>query len=164
VRDPAEVALELFAAFGAVIADGGQWRITSLGRWALPRIGGSGFALPEPAGARVPADGICQLKITLRYVRPACWRRVLVPASATLGDLHEVIQVAFAWDDDHLHAFTIGRRQYGDPYFDVEYDEDKITLATALPTHASRSPMCTTSATAGSTRSRWRRPSSRIRR
>lgn len=132
VRDPAEVALELFATFGAVIPDGGRWRITPLGRWALPRISGSGFALPEPAGARVPADGICQLKITLRYVRPACWRRVLVPASATLGDLHEVIQVAFAWDDDHLHAFTIGRRQYGDPHFDMDYDEDKITLAAAF--------------------------------
>jgi hypothetical protein len=56
----------------------------------------------------------------------------LVPASATLGDLHEVIQVAFAWDGDHLHAFTIGRRQYGDPHFDMEYDEDKITLAAAF--------------------------------
>lgn len=132
VRDRAEVALELLAAFGAVIGEGGRWRITPLGRWAMSRIGGSGFALPEPAGARVPADQICQLKIDLRYVRPACWRRVLVPASATLGDLHEVIQIAFAWDDDHLHAFTIGRRQYGDPRFDVDDDEDKITLATAF--------------------------------
>ncbi len=132
VRDPAEVALELFAAFGAVTPDGGRWRISPLGRWALPRMGGSGFALPEPAGARVPADAVCQLKITLRYVRPACWRRVLVPASATLGDLHEVIQVAFAWDDDHLHAFTIGLREYGDPGFDMEHDEDKITLAEAF--------------------------------
>jgi pRiA4b ORF-3-like protein len=132
VRDPAEVALEACAAFGAVTGGSGQWRVTPLGRWALPRIGGPGFALPEPAGARIPADAVCQLKIVLRYVRPACWRRVLVPASATLGDLHEVIQVAFAWDDDHLHAFTIGRRQYGDPYFEMDYDEDKITLATAF--------------------------------
>jgi hypothetical protein len=132
VRDPAAVALELLAAFGAVAAGGGRWRITPLGRWALRRIGGSCFALPELVGARVPADGVCQLKITLRYVRPACWRRVLVRASATLGDLHELIQVAFAWDDDHLHAFTIGRRQYGDPHFDMEYDEDKITLAAAF--------------------------------
>jgi hypothetical protein len=51
-----------------------------------------------------------------------------VAPSATLGDLHEVIQIAFAWDGDHLHAFTVGRRQYGDPYFDAEYDEDKITV------------------------------------
>jgi Plasmid pRiA4b ORF-3-like protein len=57
---------------------------------------------------------------------------VLVPASATLGDLHDVIQIAFAWDDDHLHAFTVGRRQYGDPYFDAEYDEDKVTVAAAF--------------------------------
>jgi hypothetical protein len=53
---------------------------------------------------------------------------VLVAASDPLGDLHAVIQITFAWDDDHLHAFTVGRRQYGDPYFDAEYDEDKITV------------------------------------
>ena len=132
VRDRAEVALELLAAFGAVAGEGERWGITPLGRWALARIGGPGFALPEPVGVRVPADGVCQLKITLQYVRPVCWRRVLVPASATLGDLHDVIQVAFVWDEDHLHAFTIGRRQYGDPGFDMEYDEDKITLAAAF--------------------------------
>lgn len=65
-------------------------------------------------------------------MRPACWRRVHIPASATLGDLHEVIQVAFVWDGDHLHGFTVGRRRYGDPSFDFEYDEDEITLAIAF--------------------------------
>lgn len=132
VRDPAEMALEVFVAFGAVTGGSGQWCITPLGRWALPRIGGPGFTVPEPAGVRIPADAVCQLKITLQYVRPVCWRRVLVSASATLGDLHEIIQVAFAWDDDHLHAFTIGRRRYGDPYFDMDHDEDKTTLAMAF--------------------------------
>jgi hypothetical protein len=28
-----------------------------------------------------------------------------------------------------MHGFTVGRRRYGDPYFDAEYDEDKITIA-----------------------------------
>jgi hypothetical protein len=128
VRDPAEVALESLAAFGAVAGESGRWRITPLGRWALPILAAHGTALLGSPEAQADVTGICQLKITLRHFRPTCWRRILVPASATLGDLHDVIQVVFAWDNDHLHAFTVGRRQYGDPYFDAEHDEDKITV------------------------------------
>jgi hypothetical protein len=125
-RDPAEVTMELLTAFGAV-TDQPARRITSLGRWALSVIGSRGMSLPSSSD-----DGTYQLKIVLQHVRPACWRRVHIPASATLGDLHEVIQIAFAWDGDHLHGFTVGRRRYGDPYFDFEYDENEITLATAF--------------------------------
>src|SRR5205814_1813510 len=124
---PIEVAGELLAAFGAVAGSNGRWRITPLGRWVLPILGARGVALLGSAEARGELAEICQLKITLRNARPACWRRLLVPTSATLGDLHEIIQIAFAWDNDHLHGFTVGRRHYGDPYFDAEYDEDKIT-------------------------------------
>lgn len=131
-REPAEVALEVLAVFGAVANVGEQRRITPLGRWALRVIGTRGASLLGSSDADGETDGICQLKISLRHVLPACWRRVQVPASATLGDLHEVIQIAFAWDGDHLHAFTVGRRKYGDPYFDAEFDEDKITLAAAF--------------------------------
>ncbi len=128
VREPAELSLDLLAAFGAVAGNSGTWRITPLGRWALSILAAHGTALLGSPDASGEVTGICQLKITLCHFRPTCWRRVLVPASATLGDLHEVIQIAFAWDNDHLHAFTVGRRQYGDPYFDAEYDEDKVTI------------------------------------
>jgi hypothetical protein len=127
-REPAEVALELLAAFGTVTGGVGRWRITPLGQWVAPILGVRGAALLRSADSGNEVDGVCQLKITLRHVRPTCWRRVLVAASDTLGDLHRVLQIAFAWDGDHLHAFTVGRRQYGDPYFDAEYDEDKITV------------------------------------
>ncbi|HEX3780612.1 MAG TPA: plasmid pRiA4b ORF-3 family protein [Pseudonocardiaceae bacterium] len=127
-RDPAEVVLRLLAGFGAITGGVGRWRITPLGQWVLSVLGARGTALLSSPGAENEVDGVCQLKVTLRHVRPTCWRRVSVAASATLGDLHEIIQIAFAWDNDHLHAFTVGRRQYGDPYFDAEYDEDKITI------------------------------------
>ena len=131
-RDPADVAMELLALFGAV-TDPPERRITSLGRWALSVIGTRGVSLLGSADD-VGGDGTgtYQLKIALQHVRPACWRRVHLPASARLGDLHEVIQVAFAWDGDHLHEFTVGRRRYGDPNFDSEYDENEITLAAAF--------------------------------
>ncbi|MQA64141.1 MAG: plasmid pRiA4b ORF-3 family protein [Actinophytocola sp.] len=128
-REPAEVALDLLTAFGAVTAGGAQHRITPLGRWAVQQIGVRVRDLLNHAPDAQAIGPTCQLKITLRHVRPPCWRRIQLPSSATLGDLHMIIQVAFDWDDDHLHAFTIGRRQYGDPYFDAEYDEQDITLA-----------------------------------
>jgi len=37
---------------------------------------------------------IYQLKIRLRGISPMIWRRVLVPASATLRELHGILQVA----------------------------------------------------------------------
>ncbi|TQM09667.1 plasmid pRiA4b ORF-3 family protein [Pseudonocardia kunmingensis] len=130
LRDPMEAVMEQLAAFGTVDPD--QWRITPLGRWALRQIGAHGVSLLGSSDAEGAVSGICEIKVTLRNVRPACWRRVLVPAEVTLGDLHEVIRIAFAWDDDHLHVFTVGPRRYGDPYFDFEYDEDAITLSAAF--------------------------------
>lgn len=77
---------------------------------------------------------IHQLKVTLIGVRPPVWREVQVPAAATLGMLHEVIQVLFGWDGDHLHLFTVGRHRYADPFFDLDArDEDAIRLSEALP-------------------------------
>lgn len=84
IQRPAEAVLELLAAFGAVT--GAQARITPLGRWALPVLGRPDDVLPGPSGTAVDPDATCQLKITLRHVRPACWRRVRVPgAGAGVG-------------------------------------------------------------------------------
>ncbi|MPY98205.1 MAG: plasmid pRiA4b ORF-3 family protein [Actinophytocola sp.] len=128
VRDPAEIVLEVLAAFGAVTVEAGQHRITSLGRWACQQISDRAAELINDAPAAT-RGARCQLKISLRYVHPVCWRRIQLPSSATLGELHRIIQIAFDWDDDHLHVFTVGRRWYGNPLYDAEYDEDDITLA-----------------------------------
>jgi len=52
----------------------------------------------------------------------------------TLGDLHEVIQVLFGWDGDHLHVFGIGKKQYSDPYvrLDGTGDEEAIRIRDAV--------------------------------
>ena len=131
-RDPAKVALQIMAAFGAAAGENGRWRITPLGRWVVPILGSRVPSLLGSAGAAADPSGICQVRITLRYVRPACWRRLLVPASASLGDLHEIIQIAFAWDNDHLHKFEVGQRRYADPRFDAEHNERKIKLGDAF--------------------------------
>ena len=66
-------------------------------------------------------------------MQPPVWRRVLLPATATLAELHEVIQVAMEWDENHLHAFTVGRRSYGDLNFAGDYDdEEQLRLTRAF--------------------------------
>jgi hypothetical protein len=55
---------------------------------------------------------VLTLKIQLKDVRPQVWRRLRVPGSLTLADLHHVLQSAMGWNDSHLHQFTIGRVSY----------------------------------------------------
>lgn len=72
------------------------------------------------SGAPRTIDQVLQLKVTLLRWRPPIWRRVLMPATASLADLHRVIQVLFGWDGDHLHAFTVGQKRYSDPFYNLD--------------------------------------------
>ena len=56
--------------------------------------------------AKALAQNIYQLKITLAAVKPAVWRRVIVPSSVLLAQLHDILQIAMGWEDAHLHQFT----------------------------------------------------------
>lgn len=55
------------------------------------------------------------LKIELADIEPAIWRKVVVPNSTTLDELHSVIQGAFAWHNYHLHAFELGDQRFEIP-------------------------------------------------
>lgn len=61
----------------------------------------------------VAADTVYRLKVSLRDLSPMIWRRLLVPADLTLYGLHRAIQIAFGWEDYHLHAFKLHGRRYG---------------------------------------------------
>lgn len=86
-------------------------------------------ALAAVAGSAIPVQ---QLKISLSG---QCWRRVLITENATLETLHHVITALFGWDDDHLHIFTVGHRQYADPFHGLEETtpEHTMRLHQALP-------------------------------
>jgi hypothetical protein len=58
---------------------------------------------------------IIQAKVTLQDIEPPIWRRLLLPPSLNLADLHHVLQAAFGWRDEHLHEFIIGGLIYGAP-------------------------------------------------
>jgi hypothetical protein len=78
-----------------------------------------------------PGSGplVHQLKITLRGVSgPPVWRRVLVPSDVTLADLHDVIQQAMGWDNDHMHVFSMGGQEYGSPDLELGHASDRNVL------------------------------------
>jgi hypothetical protein len=58
-------------------------------------------------------DIIARVYLTVLEADPAIWRRIEVPADATLEGLHDVIQVVMGWQGYHLHHFQIGDVMYG---------------------------------------------------
>lgn len=81
-------------------------------------------------------DGlIYRVKITLTGTRPAVFREVEVP-NMTLGEFHDVIQIAMGWEDEHPHCYTIGNQEYGPIYDGQNYvswdDEDTVSLSQLL--------------------------------
>ncbi len=94
-------------------------------------------AEPEPDIRRADARSLYLLKVTLKGVRPPIWRRIRLPGSSTLAELHRVIQAAMGWGNHHLHSFSIGGIDYGDPAtalkgFRCYRDEGRFTLDSLL--------------------------------
>ena len=78
-----------------------------------------------------------ELRVALVDIEPTIWRRLVVPWTYNLGQVHHVIQAAFGWLDYHLHQFLIGGLRYGDfeqigePEFVGEprgFDETEVRL------------------------------------
>ncbi len=56
---------------------------------------------------------VYQIKVGLRGAKPPISRRLEVPADISLARLHIIIQVAFGWDDSHLHVFETPYGSFG---------------------------------------------------
>ena len=69
-------------------------------------------AAPAATGPAELTRDIYELEIELVDIEPRIWRRIAIPASATLVALHRAIQVTMGWHDLHLHEFVApsGRR------------------------------------------------------
>ena len=77
------------------------------------------------------------LRVELLHIKPAIWRRIVVPGSIKLPKLHAVLLLAMGWDGGHLHEFVFGDTNYGEPDPDFPSDppmvnEARVTLAKAL--------------------------------
>ena len=100
-------------------------------------------------------ETIVTLTITLDGVRPPIWRRLEVPASNHLGELHSTLNAAMGWADYHLHKFEVGDRTYGVPDLDFFPADDKtlpeenVVLGDLVRAGVEASSTTTTSATTG---------------
>jgi hypothetical protein len=93
--------------------------------------------MPKHRRPTNPTELVFQFKIVLLEVSPSVWRRIQVH-DGSLSDLHEHIQAAFGWEDDHMHQFEIDGERYGmaldDCVFDLETkDESRVSLSQLLP-------------------------------
>lgn len=71
-----------------------------------------------------------RLRVRMREVAPAVVRVIDVPAAATLGELHELLQAGIGWTDSHLHEFhTSDGRRYGVPDDEDGFDDPGPPLA-----------------------------------
>jgi len=78
--------------------------------------------VPAKNAAPVPAY---QLKITLLGIAPPIWRRIQVPGSIKLSQLHRVVQIAMGWTDSHLHQFERDGTYWGNP---EHYEDDDLQV------------------------------------
>ena len=60
-----------------------------------------------------PVDVVYHLRVSLRGISPPIWRRLRVPATCSIADLHDILQTAMGWEDEHLHRFCIRGWHYG---------------------------------------------------
>jgi Plasmid pRiA4b ORF-3-like protein len=81
----------------------------------------------NPSPATPVADAIMQVKVWLLGISPMVWRRVLLPASCSLRELHGVIQVAMGWEGTHLYQFHLRAARYGS--WELSAFSPEVTLA-----------------------------------
>ena len=76
------------------------------------------------------------LRIELDGLPDPVWRRLSVPASASLQDLAHALLIAFDWDGYHLWAYWPDEAWHGRSYMDPEQmggNEEDAVPATTLP-------------------------------
>lgn len=79
-------------------------------------VHGAGLDGPvaEPLATRPFGHRILTVRAELDESSPPIWRELEVRDQLTLDILHEILQVAFGWEDRHLHRFSVGGRPFDD--------------------------------------------------
>ncbi len=93
---------------------------------AIEELSGQLQQVGTPASSGVASGSVYQLKISLKYAKPAIWRRLLVSSNIELEALHGVIQATFDWTDSHLYQFVDGRTFYQPEAEDDEFPSMKM--------------------------------------
>jgi pRiA4b ORF-3-like protein len=64
-------------------------------------------ATKKPTKRREKPEFVHQFLVVLTGTDPLVWRRIHLPPSYSLWDLHVAIQDAMGWKDYHLHEFRL---------------------------------------------------------
>ncbi|MBV8613489.1 MAG: plasmid pRiA4b ORF-3 family protein [Acetobacteraceae bacterium] len=67
----------------------------------------------DPSLPAESTGGAVQLKVWLHGISPMVWRRLVVPGTCTVRELHGVLQVAMGWEGIHLYQFCLRARRLG---------------------------------------------------
>lgn len=69
---------------------------------------------------------IVELKIVLLNTKPSVYRTIQINHDATFFELHVAIQIAFGWENSHLHMFMINNEEIGNEEFDEFEDQNTL--------------------------------------
>lgn len=81
-----------------------------------------------------------EIKVQLKGItKPPVWRKLRILPNINFEDLHDILQTAMGWDDDHLHQFIVGQSNGNWIYiktrediemsgFDEAKNEKKVTV------------------------------------
>ena len=78
------------------------------------------------------SERVARVRIELKGLERAVWRRVDVPVSATLAALHDIVQIAMGWTFSHLYEFDIRGRVYGEPMWEEDDELRRLYKAKSL--------------------------------
>ena len=75
------------------------------------------------------------LRVSLRYVEPEVWRRVVVKSDMPVPKFAKMLEQAMGWSGYHLHMIDVGGLLFGDPDEDDDYiiNEKAVTVKHLLP-------------------------------
>lgn len=96
--------------------------------------------LKLPAKSHSRSTKSYQLRVELKGVKPAVWRRIAVPSTIKLSRLHHILLAVMGWQGGHLHEFHFVDAIYGDADEELESgveDESRVSLVKAINGSAS---------------------------
>ena len=66
------------------------------------------------------------VKVTLENTHPPVWRRIILPSQISFADLHDILQIAFGWEDEHPHEFSFSGNYAIDEELEEEINVDDL--------------------------------------
>ena len=80
-----------------------------------------------------------QFLVTLNYVKPKVWRRIVVPVTLDFYDLHSVIQTSTGWTNSHLFNFSI-EDSTNNKTIELVGDEESVIENFGMAQHYMKNP------------------------